>query len=146
MTAVNQYIGETETGALNNAEAFAGIVLAAIASDGKISESETKRLHFIFSRMHLFQGRSKEEYQIMITKLLQMLNQQGTGIFLETTKRFLEPKFYQTVFAVSVDLVLADGTATREEKDFLYELQKKLEIDTDLANQIIGVMIIKNRG
>ncbi len=146
MTEANQSVYTTETPSLNNTEAFAGIVLAAVASDGNISESETTCLHFIFSRMRMFRGWLEQDYHAMTAKLLQRLDQQGFVHFLDTTIQYLDPKYYQTVFAISVDLVMADGTVTREEKDFLYLLQKKLEIDGDLANQIIGVIIIKNRG
>ncbi len=146
MTEANQSVYTTETPSLNNTEAFAGIVLAAVASDGNISESETKCLHFIFSRMRMFHGWLEQDYHAMTAKLLQRLDQQGFVHFLDTTIHYLDPKYYHTVFAISVDLVMADGTVTREEKDFLYLLQKKLEIDGDLANQIIGVIIIKNRG
>jgi hypothetical protein len=49
------------------------------------------------------------------------------------------------MFAVAVDLVLADGVITGEEKDFLYKLQKRLHIETNLARQITEVIAIKNR-
>lgn len=146
MGLTDQNVHEAETSALSDAEAFAGIVLATVASDGQISESEKKRIHFTFSRMRLFRGWSEEQYHTMSDKLLNILKQQGLDTFLETSVRSLNSKFYQTVFAIAVDLVLADGIVNKEEKDFLYDLQQKLKIETELATKIIEVIIIKNHG
>jgi tellurite resistance protein len=42
--------------------------------------------------------------------------------------------------------VLADGTVEDEEKEFLDHLQQALELDRDVALNIVEVMIIKNKG
>ena len=137
---------ETPQSLLTEAEAFAGVIMAAVASDLELSEHEIKFMHFMFSHMRLFQGWSKEQHNNLFNKLLQALKQQGFENFLNICIQALPEKFYQTAFAVSVDLALADGTVSREEKDFLYDLQKKLGIDTELATKIVEVVIIKNRG
>ena len=139
-------VQETSQRLFTEAEAFAGVIMAAVASDQELSEHEIKFMHFMFSRMRLFQGWPKEQYNNLFNKLLQALKQQGIENFLDLCIQALPEKFYQTAFAVSVDLVLADGTVSREEKDFLYDLQKKLGINTELATKIIEVIIIKNRG
>lgn len=137
---------EVTKNSLSKAEAFAGVIIAAVASDQELSEDEIKFMQFMFSRMRLFQGWAKEQYNTLFHNLLRVLKQQGLDTFLEMCIRVLPEKLYQTVFAISVDLVLADGSVSREEKDFLYDLQKHLEIDTELASKIIEVIIIKNRG
>ena len=127
------------------AESFAGVVFAAVAADERITDEELKYLHIIFSRMRLFDAWAAVQYQPLFDKLNNILNNQGLDRLMEMSIESLPPKLYQTAFALSVDLVLADGIVTREEKDFLYDLQQKMGIETDLATKIIEVIIIKNR-
>ncbi len=130
----------------DKAEAFAGVAFAAIAVDRQIKDIELIYLQAIFSRMRLFEGWTVGQYKSLIEKLRGILKKQGVEALLDMSIQALPSKFYQTAFAISVDLVLADGVVTKEEKDFLYELQQRLDIDTDLATKIIGVIIIKNKG
>ena len=136
----------TETILSGKTGAFAGVVFAAVASDERITDKELNYLRIILSRMRLFEGWSDSQYQSLFDKLNDILKKQGFDTLLEKSIGALAPKLYQTVFAISVDLVLADGIVTREEKDFLYDLQQKLGMETDLATRIIEVIIIKNRG
>ncbi len=131
---------------LNEAESFAGIIIAAVASDQTLSDEELKFMPVMFSRMRLFHGWSAEQYDDLFDTLFQVLKHQGFAAFLNICISGLPEKLRQTAFAVAVDIVLADSTVNREEKDFLYELQKKLGLDTKLATKIIEVIRIKNRG
>ena len=131
---------------LNEAESFAGIIIAAVASDQTLSEEELKFMPVLFSRMRLFRDWSTAQYDELFNKLFQVLKHQGFAAFLNICISSLPKKLRQTAFAVAVDIVLADSTVNREEKDFLYELQKKLGLDTRLATKIIEVISIKNRG
>lgn len=141
----DQEINGSTTLLSGEAEAFAGVVFAAIAADERITDEELNYLHTIFSRMSLFDAWSAVQYQPLFDKLSNILKNQGLDRLMEMSIEALPPKLYQTAFALSVDLVLADGIVTREEKDFLYDLQQKMGIETDLATKIIEVIIIKNR-
>jgi hypothetical protein len=129
----------------NQAEAFAGVAFAAIAADREIKDIEVMYLQAIFSRMHLFEGWTVARYTALFQKLQAMLNQQGVTGLLETSVKNLPPRFSQSVFAVSVDVILADGIVRDEEEEFLYRLQELLQIDTPLASQITRVIAIKNQ-
>ena len=50
------------------------------------------------------------------------------------------------MFANSVDIVLADGVVEEDEKNFIDDLQTKLEIDAKRAKTIVQVMVYKNQG
>jgi hypothetical protein len=132
--------------ALSHAEAFAGVIFAANSVAQELSEKTFAYFRDIFSRMRLFEGWSATHYHTLFEKLTDMLKTQGLETLLEMSIRALPPKLYQTAFAVAVDIVLADGLVNKEEKDFLYMLQKKLQIETELATKIIEVIVIKNRG
>lgn len=139
MTQENQNIWS------ENAEAFAGLALASIAADRQILASELTYLQIVFSRMRLFEGWSAEQHTELFDRLHGILEQEGLNALLEKSIQSLAPKFYQTAFAIAVDLVLADGVVNEDEKDFLYDLQQRLQIHETLAMQIIEVIVIKNR-
>ncbi|MBO3463890.1 tellurite resistance TerB family protein [Aetokthonos hydrillicola Thurmond2011] len=132
--------------ALNPAEAFAAITLAATASDGYLSEEETRILYSALSRMKLFRSYPYDVMNRMFDRLLTILRRQGLDILFNTAKESLPYNLREAAFAVATDLVLADGIVTQEEKDFLNDLYQALDIPGELATQIVQVMLIKHRG
>ncbi len=137
----------TETlGEMSAAEAFAAIALAAVASDGYLSEEEAQSIPFILSRMKLYEAYSDDMMRRLFDRLLATLQKEGVGALFASAKASLSEELQQTAFAVAADLVLADGVFAEEEKQFLNELQAALEIAPDFADKITDVMQIKNRG
>ncbi|NJN29608.1 MAG: tellurite resistance TerB family protein [Synechococcales cyanobacterium RM1_1_8] len=132
--------------ALSSPEAFAAIALAAVASDGYLSEEEAQSIPFILSHMQLFKAYSDDMMRRLFDKLLARLQHSGVEALVVSAKDSLEPDLRETAFTVATDLVLADGVVTEEEETFLQDLQGKLGIDSDLAQQVVRVMTIKNRG
>ncbi len=59
-------------------------------------------------------------------------------------KESLPHDLREIAFAVATDLVLADGTVTEEEQNFLNDLYQALGISSEIALQIVQVMSIKN--
>jgi tellurite resistance protein len=131
---------------LNAAESFAAIALAAVASDGYLSDEEAQSIPFILSRMKLFQTYYDDMMRRLFDKLLGMLKREGVAALFLSAKDSLPESLTQTAFAVATDLVLADGVVTDEEKEFLDELYKALEIPEEVASNVIDVMLIKNKG
>ncbi|MCP4395759.1 MAG: tellurite resistance TerB family protein [bacterium] len=127
-------------------EALAGLLSAAMHTDDVSTEDEKRCLHGLLSRMRLFEGWTDEQYRQMFEKLEHLLRNQGLTTLMELSSKALPLKFRPTAFALSVDVVLADGMVMDEEKDFLYTLQQVLEIEDPLAQKILEVIIIKNRG
>jgi tellurite resistance protein len=132
--------------ALSPAEAVAAITLAAIASDGYMSEEEARCVSASLSRMKLFQSHTSDAIVGMFEKLLNLLQQEGIDALFRAAQASLPENLKESAFAVATDMVLADGVVTREEQDFLNDLYHSLGIASDIANQIVQVMLIKNRG
>lgn len=128
------------------AEAFAAITLAAIASDGYLSDEEAQGLSFLLSRMQLFRSYSDDVMRRMFDKLLNLLKREGVGALFNSALASLPYDLRPTAFAIATDLVLADGVVTETEQDFLNQLHQALEISDDLALKIVEVLLIKNKG
>ncbi|MBW4669931.1 MAG: tellurite resistance TerB family protein [Cyanomargarita calcarea GSE-NOS-MK-12-04C] len=132
--------------ALSPAEAFAAITLAATASDGNLSDEEASRILSALSRMKLFRSYPNDVMNRMFDRLLGILKRDGIDNLFNIAKESLSQDLREAAFAVATDLVLADGVVTQEEKEFLNDLYYSLSISSDIATQIVEVMLIKNRG
>ena len=131
---------------LNKAEAFAGIMLSAVACDGHISDEEAHSLGTVANRMKLFADINGQKWNRMIDKLMGVLKRDGVEMLLDKSAASLPQDLHDTAFAVACNLVLADQGIEDEEKQYLSALQKKLGLDRELALKIFKVMVIKNRG
>ena len=127
-------------------EAFVAITLAAIASNGHISKEKSYHVSGILSRMKLFQSYTNDLLVDMFEKLLNLLRTEGIDTLFRAAQSSLPDKLKESAFAFATDMVLSDGDMTTEEQDFLSDLYHCLNINSDLANQIVKVILIKNRG
>lgn len=131
---------------LSPAEAFAAITLAAIASDGYLSEQELDGLIVNLNRMRLYRSYPGDVMRRMFDKLFGILKRDGVGALFNAAKDSLPAELQESAFAVAVDLMMADGEVSREEQAFLEQLYGALQISETMATKIIEVMMIKNRG
>lgn len=131
---------------LGPAEAFLAITLLAIAADGYISDDEARLLNSTLWRLRLFRSYSTDVIASTIDRLLGIIRRQGADTLLNAAIATLPHDLYDTIFAITTDLVLADGEVTPEEEMLLDELHQALEIPDDLAMQIVNTMVIKNKG
>jgi uncharacterized tellurite resistance protein B-like protein len=136
---------QTET-TLGPAEAFAAVALIAVAADGYAADTEERVLMTTLSRMQLFRSYPGDVLEKMIDRLLSVLQRQGAETLLAAALNSLPHDLNDTAFAVTADIVLADGEVTEEEEEFLNHLHYVLGIPEETAIKIIDVMLIKNRG
>ncbi len=127
-------------------EAFAGIMLAVVAADGHISDEEVQDFNARTNRMKLFAEQSGNHFSQMIDKLFRILKKEGPSSLMQRSARSLPPDLRPTAFAVSTDLVFADGTVDEDEQALIGGLQNLLGIPDELAEKIVEVIHIKNRG
>ena len=131
--------------ALSPAEAFAAIALAAVASDGYLDDEGSRSISATLSGMRLFRSYSSDVMVRMFDTILGTIRREGINSLFNAAKESLNPEMREAAFAVATDLVLAGGVVTLEEEDFLNDLYRALGISSDIAKQIVQVMMIKNR-
>jgi uncharacterized tellurite resistance protein B-like protein len=142
----NLFGGQERNKELSKPEAFAGVLLGAVASDGHISGEEVQGLCTILGRMKLYDNWTGDKFNNMLNRMLGMLKREGLEPVLRRCAEVLPEPMHETVFANACDLVLADGVVEDAEKEFLDLLQKVLQISGDQAITIVEVMVMKNRG
>jgi tellurite resistance protein len=127
-------------------EAFVGVIMSAVAADGVITQEEGLSIITVLSRMKLFQDVNQNQLKSMLDRTVNTLKSQGPAPLIAAAKETLPADLRDTAFAVSADLVLADGVVEDREKKFLEELQKAMGVSDDVALKITEVLVIKNRG
>ncbi|MGJ5630398.1 tellurite resistance TerB family protein [Nostoc sp. CALU 1950] len=132
--------------ALNPAEAFAVIILVATASDGYLSIEQANSITSVLSRMKLFKSYPYEMMNRLFDKILCILQGDGFNALFNAAKDSLSQDLREAAFAVATDLVLAEGIVAEEEKNFLNDLYQALGVSSEIAIQIVQVILIKNRG
>ena len=145
MGLFDRIISGSSTSSLSRPEAFAGVMLATVAADGHISDEEIAGFNGVISRMKIFQAQSASQHGAMIDKLFGILKRSNAEQLLSKAAEVLSPELREAAFAVSADLIFADGSVEEEEKRLLEFLQSKLGIPDELATQIVRVMEVKNR-
>ncbi|MCC5624673.1 tellurite resistance TerB family protein [Nostoc sp. CHAB 5715] len=136
---------QTQT-VLNPAEAFAVIVLMATASDGYLSVEQANSITFVLSQMKLFKSYPHEMMNKLFEKILSILQGDGFNSLFNAAKDSLSQDLREAAFAVATDLVLSEGIIAEEEKNFLNDLYQALGVSSEIAIQIVQVILIKNRG
>jgi tellurite resistance protein len=146
MGLFDNIFGGQKSTEVSKAEAFAGVLLGAVAADGVISSEEAQGLCTALSRMKMYDNWTGDKFNNMLNRMLGAIKRQGLEKTLQLCAASLPKELHETAFANACDLVLADGVVEDEEKEFLDKLQKILEVSGDQALTIVEVMIIKNRG
>ena len=131
---------------LKPAEGFAAIALIAVAADDIITTSESRAITTLFSRMELFSKYSEDALREMTDKLLGIIKNGDIKPLFDAAVAVVPKELKETVFAVTTDLVLADKDLAEEEEQLLNELYSALKISEEMADKIIEVISIKNKG
>ena len=146
MGLFDKVLGGSQPAKLTDKESFIGVALCAVAADGVITQEEAQGIFTALYRMKMFKGTKDNEMKNMFDRVLNVIKKQGSAALTAAAKETLTPEMKETAFAVAADLILADGVVEEEEKKFLDDLQKALEVKEDLAVKIVEIMVIKNRG
>lgn len=127
-------------------EAFAAILVASVAADGTLSTAESARLGGLLSTSRILPPNPADGSPNVIERALALLADHGAPAVLTACAAVLPPELRPAAFAQAVDLVLADGRIAQREKAFIDELQGVLQVDDAMAEKIVEVLLIKNRG
>jgi hypothetical protein len=76
--------------------------------------------------------------------VIELFDAHGFGPVVEAAAKALPDELRAPVFTIAVDLVLADGQASGEERKFIDGLQSLLNVPDEAALKIVDVILIKN--
>lgn len=131
-------------GRLTLDQAMIAVLIAAMDANQHVSPEEAARAHHIIWSMRRFRWRSGETVDRLIETVRDRIEEEGLSAVLQQTARTIRARLRPTVFAVAVDLMLADTKLERAERQFVRRLATDLKIRAPLADDILRVMLIKN--
>lgn len=124
-------------------EAWVGILYSCISADHQITDSETTALSRLLHSKEKFIG---IDIVPLYAKSFHLRTELGQLKYISACCELIKAEDKETVFALALEVLLADGTLEKEEKNLIEVLSNRLKIDTGLASKIIEVIFLKNKG
>lgn len=126
----------------NEQEACIGIMYACLATDGDVSDIEIEKLTSMIGFKQNFQG-----HDIVASYKTAMVThkQVGSKAIIDSSVSKVSADNKPTLFAMIMELLLADGILADKEKEIAEYLSTSLQLDSNTAQKIIEVMLIKNK-
>ena len=131
---------------LDASEGYAGVLVAAAAADGVVTEREALDLVAALSRQALFDGLPEKQLRAMLQKLGALAREHGSAALVAMAAPSVPADLRETAFANAVDLVMSDDQVTPAETEWLRKAQAALGVRDDRAARITEVIRIKNFG
>ena len=66
--------------------------------------------------------------------------------YISACCELVEDEDKETLFALALEVLLADGILEKEEKNVIEILSNRLKIDAEMTSKIIEVIFLKNKG
>ncbi len=130
---------------MSELDAVMVVAFGAAASDGSVTEKEVERIGFLavthsglrFEDMPVITGKMQ--------KIAGLLSKSDPLSIIQVVIDILNSDMRETAFAWAVEIALADGWLSEDEKTFLENVCSTLGIDPTTAKKIIEVIKIKRR-
>lgn len=139
-------LGENKPAKLTKDVAYLGILMLADYSDGTVSEDELQSFITALSRMKMYRDLSGDQINRLIDRGNKVIKREGADGALKSFAAALPEQLHRSVFANAVNQVLADGVVEEEEKAFINNLRRALNLSGDDAHMIATVIKWKNQG
>lgn len=124
-------------------EAWMAIMYACMAVDGEISDTEIDKMCELLVAKTLFHNKEIADYYESVMKAH---NLAGSRSIIDNSVPMIDESNKPTLFALTMEILLADGILGDNEKKIAEYLSIALELSDDIAKKIVDVMLLKNKG
>jgi tellurite resistance protein len=145
MSASDHTVHQDTTLKLSRSDAVVAVLVGCAAVDGVLRAEEAGRLNEVLTSSRWILESGLEATAGVTTRALNLITDHGLPAVLAACADAIPAELRATTFALAMDLALADGRLGSRENTLIDQLQRALQIDDDLARQIIEVLLIKNR-
>jgi uncharacterized tellurite resistance protein B-like protein len=118
----------------NEQEAWIAIMHACIAVDEEVTDEELEELSETLAHQPLFEGHQIREYYRTV---LLAHAEFGSKQLIDQSVDKVPPANRAALFAASIELLLADGLVTDQEKELFRYLTSALDLEEKIARKII---------
>jgi len=127
----------------NEQEAWIAVMHACNAVDGEVADEELEALTQTLVNKSLFEGHDILAYSKAVFLAQAKL---GSKHIVDNSVEKIAPENKATVFALTIQLVLADCVVADKEEELITYLYSALDLPADLAHKIVEVVLILNKG
>jgi uncharacterized tellurite resistance protein B-like protein len=124
-------------------EAWVGILYSCISADNLITDSETATLSRV---LHSKQKFIRIDIAPLYAKSFNLRTELGQLKYISACCELIQEEDRETVFALALEVLLADGILEKEEKNVIEVLSNHLKIKAEMTSKIIEVIFLKNKG
>jgi tellurite resistance protein len=126
-------------------EALIALFIAAMAANDHVSREELARAHHLIWSSRRFRRKSGETVNRFVDRMKTLVEEDDEPeAVIERAAKAIPRRLRPPAFAVVADLLLADGTIDARERAFLRRLASDLQIDRDVAREVVKAMLVKN--
>ena len=125
-------------------QAFIALLIGAMDANQHVSPEEAARAHHIIWSMKRFRHKSGETVGRLIDEMRTFVETHGAVTAMAIATSTIPVRLRATAFALSSDLVLADGKIDRAERRFLHRLAEELGLESGMRDVILDVILVKN--
>lgn len=125
-------------------DAFIAILIGAMDANRHVSRDEAARAHHIIWSMKRFRRKSGDRVNRIIETMRSLIETEGALSVIAAATQVIPDRLRAAAFAVSADLVLADGKIEPAERRFLNRLAKDLRLERRTREGLVRAMLVKN--
>jgi len=131
--------------ALSADEAFIALFIAAMHANRHMSAAEGARAHHLIWSMKRFRRKSGDTVGRTIERMRQLVGDHSPARVLAAAAGAIPGPRRLAAFALTADLLLADGTIDAAERRFLTRLGGDLHLSASDVRRVVEVMLVKNQ-
>jgi uncharacterized tellurite resistance protein B-like protein len=124
--------------------AIIAVLIAAMDANRHVSPEEAARAHHIIWSTRRFRRRSGESVDRLVGIVRDRFERDGTEVVLSQVARVVPARLRAPLFAVAVDVMLADTRLERAERAFIRQLADVLRVRPAQAAAIVKAVLTKN--
>lgn len=137
--------GNTTPTQLDPKQSFIGLLLAIVAADGHLAESEIDAVNAVANGSNILRGWSEKEFIKGVDLAADIIRRDGFDALVKLCAAGLPAEHRNGTFAVVCDLACSDGYMEPAEEQLLEKIQLALAITDDVAAKVVEVISWKNR-
>jgi hypothetical protein len=118
----------------NEQEAWIAIMHACIAVDEDIADEELEELAETLANKQMFEGHDVRAYYMTVLLAHARI---GSKQMIDNSVDYIAPHHKHPLFALTIELLLADGILADREEELISYISSALDIEEEIANKIV---------
>ena len=125
-------------------EGLIALLIGAMAANGHVAPRELERAHHLIWSTRRFRHRDGDEVNRMIYDMRALIEASDAESVFGVAMKAIPARYRAPAFALTTDLLLADGRLDAQERLFLRRLGTALDVSPERRRRIVDAILLKN--